>query len=454
MQYKGLSKDEEDKYNWEFRDMVVSANKYDNVGKRSPYNVFRRVFRIFTNTWERIMLIVISTSGQISVLLPDWKLDPSWRPQTSIRFIENFALVQTFSVHSETAQTLTAEKFTDWNEFLKSKDRIIEYFKLGRPLIYGIFLEKVVIDRKKYNLEAKFEYNLEAEFNECEEFKYMATKLFGGEKYGKTDKIGLLFGMLNFAFGTDFLPGYVSKEDLIENHLMTLVEFLNEHGASYIVGGFLPEGVINFLSARYFAEFPASLKQVFTSSVKCGLCDIGNFGELLAQFILLQNIFKCIDDSYQKVRKLVFQPVFLKDFLLQLAGARYESVVYKYFTTNDLLEGSQISFGYFEHFPEKPIVNPFDLMARFLFRGSATTLNSYYPAIDLLIPLVLGDKGISFVAIQVKYISNYKDVKSTVNKALMKINFRNMFPDCHPGGKNNRPFASIILVIGKYLNIL
>ena len=85
--------------------------------KRSPYNVFRRVFRIFTNTWDHIMLIVISsTSGQIcaSVKLPELKVDPSWRPQTSSRFIENFALVQTYNVNSETVQTITAETFTDW----------------------------------------------------------------------------------------------------------------------------------------------------------------------------------------------------------------------------------------------------------------------------------------------------------------------------------------------------
>ena len=231
---------------------------------------------------------------------------------------------------------------------------------------------------------------------------------------------------------------------------MTLVEFLDEYGVSHIVGGFLPEGVINFLSARYFVEFPESLIEVFNASVKCGLCDIGNFGELLAQFILIQNIFKCIDNQFEKVRKLVFQPVFLKDFLLHLAGAQYESVVNEYFKINDLLEGSQISFGYFEHFPKKPIDNPFDLMARLLFRGSATALNSYYPGVDLLIPLVLGDKKISFVAIQVKYVSEDKDVNSTVTKALMKLNFPNMFPNCPPEGQNTCPFASIILVIGEY----
>ena len=444
LQYKGLSKDEKEIYDWRFQDFNMMADKYVNVGGRAPYNVFRRVFRIFTNTWEHIMLIVISsTSGKICASFPppEQKLDPSLRQQTSSRFIENFVLVQTFNVNSETVQSITAETCTDWEKFLKSDVRIIEYFKLGRPLIYGVFLDNVK-DLKKYNLESKFE--------ECGEFKFMATKLFGGENYGLTDKIGLLYAMLNFAFGTNFLPSYVSKEDLIENYLMTLVVFLDKDGVSSIVGGFLPEGVINFLSARYFAQFPASLTQVSNSFVKCGLCDIGNFGKLLTQFILLQNIFKCIDSSFQKVRKLVFQPVFLKDFLRHLAGARYESVVNEYFKINDLLEDSQISFGFFEHFPKSPIDNPFDLMARLLFRGSATTLNSYYPGVDLMIPLVLGDKKISFVAIQVNIVTKDKDVDTTVNNALTKLNFRNMFPECHPERQNNRPFASIILVIGDF----
>ena len=229
LRYKGLSNDEKEKYDWKFMDFNMNANKYVKVDERAPYNVFRRAFRIFTNTWDYIMLIVISTSGQISVLVPDWKLDPSLRQQTSGRFIENFALVQTYSVHSETVQTITAKTCTDWEKFLKSRDRIIEYFKLGRPLIYGVFLENVVKNRENFEIDlTKFEYDLEAKFADCGEFKFMAAKLFGGEKYGLTDKIGLLYGMFNFAFGTDFLPSYVNKEDLIENHLMTLVEFLDE----------------------------------------------------------------------------------------------------------------------------------------------------------------------------------------------------------------------------------
>ena len=348
LRYKNQTKDGGVKYNWIFRDIDFKKNLISYVSELAPYNVFRRVFRIFKNTWERIILIVIGTSGEVSVPLPEWKLDSSRRPETSSRFIENFALVQTYSVNSETVQFLTADMFpyqgiNDWQEFLKSDFRKREYFKFGRPLIYGVFQE-CVKDLKTYDLEA--------DFDECGEFKFMASKLFGGEKYGLTDKIGLLYGMFNFACGTNFLPSYVSKEDLIENHLMTLVKFLDEFGASCIVGGFLPEGVINFLSARYFAEYPGSLSMVFSSSLEYGLCDIDNFGELLAPFILLKNIFKCIDSSFEKVRKLVFQPVFLKDFLQELAGVQYNSIVEEYFGFNPLLEGSQVSFGYFEHFPK------------------------------------------------------------------------------------------------------
>ena len=208
LQYKGLSKDEREIYDWEFQDFNMMADKYENVGKRAPYNIFRRAFRIFTNTWEHIMLIVVSsTSGQIcaSITPPEQKMDPSWREQTSISFIENFAFVQTYGVNSETVQSITAETCTDWEEFLKSDVRIIEYFKLGRPLIYGIFLdEQPVKYPKKYNLESKFE--------ECGEFKFMATKLFGGKEYGLTRKLTFYLVCLTLPLGQIFCPATLTRK--------------------------------------------------------------------------------------------------------------------------------------------------------------------------------------------------------------------------------------------------
>ena len=57
--------------------------RLSKVYNRAPYNVFRRIFRMFKYTWVRLMLIVISTNGQISVLLPELELDPSRRQTAS-----------------------------------------------------------------------------------------------------------------------------------------------------------------------------------------------------------------------------------------------------------------------------------------------------------------------------------------------------------------------------------
>ena len=105
--------------------------------------------------------------------------------------------------------------------------------------------------------------------------------------------LSCLCSMFNFAFGFNFLPPYVNKEDLVEKYMMTLVKYLVDHEQdnSHIIGGFFPEGVLNFLSAYYFANGPESLALIIDSSVKYGLCDMGNFGEQLAQYFLLEPSF-------------------------------------------------------------------------------------------------------------------------------------------------------------------
>ena len=85
-------------------------------------------------------------------------------------------------------------------------------------------------------------------------------------------------------------------------------------------------------------------------------------------------------------------------------------------------------------------------MARCLFKGSATTLNHLHRGIDLMIPLVLNNGKISFLGIQVKFVTNNEDVTRTVNKALMQMNFKKMFSQ----RKIDRPFGLLILVIGEY----
>ena len=448
-------------FGWSFQDKDLKEDTFMEILGRSPYTVFRRTFRIFTFTWEMLMLIVISTNGQISILLPELTADPSRRPQTSAKFMKNFSLISTHSVNSEIFQKIKADMFDhssrttelcseNWMTFLDSNERKIEYFKFGRPLIWGVF-KSVAQDAIEKNA-----YNLEADFDDCQEFHFMAVKLFGGKKFEYTEKIGLLYSMLNFAFGVNFLPSFINREDLINNHLMTLVKYIEEDkmNISHIVGGFYPEGVINFLSARYFALFHESLLQVLSSSLKSGLCDIGVFGELIAQYILLYSVFSCNDESFNMVRKMVFQPVLLENFLLKLAndvdnGAQYPSsrvsAIREFFVANIGLKNSKVSFGYFEHFMEYPLKRPFDLMAKCLFRGSAVTLNKRYPGIDLMIPLVLGDSKMSFLGIQVKYVSNEEHISSVLSRSIKNMKFSKISHNA-----KFRPFGLIIFIIGNY----
>ena len=429
-------------YAWSFRDTDVKAKTSYDVYDRSPFNVFRRVFRMFSNTWERLMLIVTGSHRQTSFLQPEYELDLARLPTASRRIIENFSLLQTYNANSDIFQSINANMFPNengicnWVDFLKSDFRKVEYFKFGRPFNYTAFSYR------------GFRYSFEEEFEKCREFKIVADKLFGGEKYWETKKIGLLYSMFNFAFGTDFLPSCVDREDLIENHLMTLVEYLDEHEGetNHIIGSFLPEGVINFLSARYFVRHRGSLSDLLSSSVNYGLCDNGNLTKLLAQFMLLLNIFRCNDATFNRVRELVFQPIILKDFLLELAGTQNKIIINDFFKFNHLLDDSLVSFGYFEHFPERTIKKPYDLMARLLFRGSATTLNRFYSGIDLMIPLVLKDGGISFIGVKLISSRNEKHIDEEVNNAREQMSFPRMFSGLH----SDRPFCLIILVVGDF----
>jgi hypothetical protein len=424
------------RYSWNFYDWDLDKGKRVRVHNFAPYNVFRRIFRMFDCTWERLMLIIISINRKVNFKLSDLKLDPSRRKEAHNTFIENFVLANTYNVNSELALAIKADNIPNWNIFLESDERMEEFFKHGRPLIYSTF---------KRHIRLFPNYSLEAGFEECYEFTILGKKLFEGDEYNQTLDVARLYSMLNFAFGTNFFPSHLRVDDMIENNLMTLIGYLNQNnGVKYIIASFLPEGAFNFLSAKYFVDYPGSLSQILQLSVRYGLCNVGHFGELLAQYALLRTAFYCIDPSIKKVRKLVFESIDLKEFLFALAGYN-ETMIEGFFELNPELEDSRISFSYFEHFPINPINNPYDLMARCLIKGSAVTLNGLYAGIDLMIPLILEDGRLSFLGIQVKFVKQ-DGVTTAITKAIEKMTFTNIFE----GGTEIRPFALIILALGDY----
>lgn len=142
-----------------------------------------------------------------------------------------------------------------------------------------------------------------------------------------TENIAILSSMFNFAFGVNFLPPHVRKEDLVVNYLMPLIKYFDEDGKCFLAGCYLPEGAFNALSSLYFVKNPNSLYTTLSTSIKYGLCNSGGLGELLAQYIFILTAFTCIDNSFEKIRKLIFHFVSLREFLTNLAGRGNEASI-------------------------------------------------------------------------------------------------------------------------------
>jgi hypothetical protein len=454
-------------FSWCLRDIDLREKEPSDcyLYHQSPYNVFQRVFRVFSGIWERLILINVSSCLEIIIQTKSVKIDLSYANVLSPKILKNFIPFQAFNVNSMILQEIEADMFqkriyqlksetpiSDWNEFLKSNLRRIEYFKFGRPLIYEIFKD---LEEENVSLHS---YNLEAPYLECCEFKYFAKKLSAGNGIlnDEITDIHCLYSIFNLAFGTNYLPSFLNRADLVENYMMTLVMYIDERDpkileqieimekekkykdSSYLIGGFLPEGVINFLSARYFVKFPHSLSKILQTSLGNSICNDKGYGEFLAQFFALSVIFFLINFDLDKVRKLTFQPIYFEDFLRKLGEG---SIGGGFLGANPELKNARMSFGYFEHFPKNHIEKPFDLMARCLFRGSALTLNRSCSDLNLMIPLVLGDGRISFVGIKAIYEREYY-IEEIVQWTVEKMNFCNIF-----GYHTDRPFVMLILTL-------
>jgi hypothetical protein len=436
--------------------------KEDIIEFQSPYSVFRRVFNMFSGIWERLMLVNVSSCREIIIPLKWFLEDHSWNCYGPPKFLKNFILLQTYNVNSMIIPEIKADMFQkriyqlrgeapikDWNEFLESNFRLIKYFKFGRPLAYGIFK-----DLEEKNVLSN-SYNLEAAYQDCCEFKYLAKKLSGGMGYlnDETADIHCLYSMFNFAFGTNYLPCFLNRVELVENYMMTVVKYILEDDTKileqmqfseeekrdrsrFLVGGFLPEGAINFLSARYFAKFPKSLSKILNTCLKNGICNDKSYAELITQVFALSAIFFHINCDLEQVRKLAFQPISLGNFIRKFGEGSIEGG-----ELNSRLEKALMSFGYFEHFSKTSMERPFDLMARCLFRGSALTLNQSFSPLNLMFPLVLDDGRISFVGIKLIYEWECF-IEENIQRAVEKMNFYKIF-----GYHSDRPFAMIILIL-------
>ena len=64
---------------------------------------------------------------------------------------------------------------------------------------------------------------------------------------------------------------------------------------------------------------------------------------MIAEFVLLSSAFTCIDPEFSEMRKIIFHPIELEDFLLELSDGD-EKVINDFFRLNPELVHSRLSF--------------------------------------------------------------------------------------------------------------
>ena len=416
---------------WNFRDSKIKSTDEDLTRFRTAFHILRRMCRIYRGIWKNILFIVVSTSRKVSKFFVHYEKDPSLRSlELSIEQMPVFVMAHSFDILSFICKNIRENMFANdirmWNAFLTSEYRISEFFRFGRPLIWAHFntvtlekfnneklysnanllMEKASVDKilsKKFDLSDEF---FTQDFDSSQELRFFLRKIHGGLSHKEvlsSESKDIFLSIFSFSLGVNLLPTSVSTEDLVANNMMTLLSVEHSLNGEVISGCFLPEGPLNSVASYSLVKYTERLLIVVQELKKYNLIDVGHFGEIIAEFILLHTAFTCIDPTFSKMRKIIFQPIDLKDFLLKLSGGD-EKVINEFFVLNPRLVHSRLSFSYFQKFDpgKRSIDRPFNLMARCLFRGSATSLHPCYPGLDLMIPLVLNDGRMSLIGVQVK----------------------------------------------------
>lgn len=417
---------------WNFRNKSIRA-----------FNVFLRVFRHFLLFWDDIWPLFLSTNGKISNFLAKIAIDDSRRPAQSSAIIPPIELVQPFGVHLGNID----EKVVDnWHDYLMNSNRIMDLFKCGRPLIYSAILS--LYEETGFNDE-----ELAKPYRDCPEVDFLRGKIFSYfsnseaiTEYKEVDSV-TKFTILGLSVAFDAFPRNVNLDEMVASHMMTLIRYDNEEEKPFAV--FPPEGVLNGIASWYLVYQTDEYLTPLGYMVHNSQLNVGFLGGTLAKINLVHasisaNARNTNDPFEEPIRKQISSPVDLKVYLKFLTGS--DVVVNDYMEANPDLKGSLLGFSYFQKW-EDDISKPQEVLRNALIRGCALDLNKHYQGIDLLLPLVLSDGRLSFVAVQVKLWRGNK--LSTANiariEALHKAcAYSNIFPKA-PILSNPPPYAILLI---------
>ena len=278
--------------------------------KRQPYQIFRRTFRIFKFLWRLLWLVIISTSGKVRNFLADVLLDPSRKIVNSPDLFPPFVIPHTYRCKLELPKgvpvgKIIAESVFPYEfsskidlDYICSLGRLDDLFSVGRPFV------KDCLDHNFESIEEErsFEMYTEKDIFHSSDLKLLFSKICTGGKVTWKEasfelNTNIYFSILGFSVGLSSFPSFINVEDLVEKNLMTLIE-ISDNGRNH-VASFLPEGPLNAVASWYLCKFWDEFKRPIRLMVKFGICDTGDFGELVARIILLCCAFFTADSQLE-----------------------------------------------------------------------------------------------------------------------------------------------------------
>jgi hypothetical protein len=276
------------------------------------------------------------------------------------------------------------------------------------------------------------------------EFRMLLGKIFtdGTLTWGEPSTLAynanrnIFYSILGFATGLSSFLSYVSIESLVEKNMLTLLHVDNNNENH--VAAFLPEGPLNTVASWFLCKHLESFTPPISELVAHATCDVGVYGELLARIILLCAALHSADPSLDAVRRFMLVPIPLERFFETLVGD--SRVVAEFFAANPHLRRSRVAFSYFQPYIST-IRNPYDAMMRCFINGSAAVLKR---GADLMIPLILEDGRMSFLAVQVKLDRHLSNTAESFRPIHDGLGYPHMFGS-KPPLNDNRTFASLIL---------
>ena len=422
----------------------------------TPYQVFRRTFRLFSKLWDYLWLVFISSSnGKIEKFFTDAEYDSTASVGSSFKLFYPFVLIHTYNCNSKLPKHFLSKgdenpynstKFPALmvaevdKKYLESFDRVCDLFSRARPLITNIF---DFYYGKGKDKEFVFRKYIETPINHSLELEILVKKFFTIRKVDDELSFCILpdtitYSILGLSVCLSRFPYNFRANELIENDLTTITKFDK-------IGEFLPEGPLNGAASWFLCKHLSDFILLLDPLISANSYNISLFWSYFARIILLACKFYSIDPSYKLARRFIFSSLELETFLKKLSGN--EEVVLDFFTSNPVLKGSLVTFSYFQFFNSK-FVNPYKVMLDCFINGSAAYFNYSFSDcdVDFLIPLILNDGRISFLAVKIR--SSQLDDPATEDSHLSvykKMRLSNMFGSAF---QNDRTFAILIFSFG------